>query len=103
MFFLYINNPNMYQPDAISQPGAVDSKQCLPDFSAADDGVWQLPATSGLVNVTALDASVNTLDACLAACQQTGPVTTLDSCQFISYDYRTGTCWLRQATPGSSR
>jgi hypothetical protein len=71
----------------------------MPEYTAGEDDGWML-LSDGLVNVTALDASVNTLEECAAAC---GQERRFAACQFISFDYSSNACFMRQAPSVSSR
>ncbi|WIA23694.1 hypothetical protein OEZ85_000386 [Tetradesmus obliquus] len=97
LLFRINGDVNAYTPAAISAPGASSEDGCMPDFSATEDGNWQLPvAAGGLVDVTASDASVNNLEKCTAACLQK------EQCQLVSFDYASNSCLLRVAAAGSS-
>jgi hypothetical protein len=96
VLFQYNGNVNAYYPITISAPGAKDEDSCLPDYTANEDGNWRLPST-GLTNVTAVNASVDTLSECIEACNSAE----FAACQFISFDYSTSVCFLRQATAAS--
>jgi hypothetical protein len=98
--FRFGGEVSVYQPAAISEPGATSENACLPEFTATEDGSWKLPADIGLINVTAMDKSIDTMEKCAAACAG-GQFAA--ACQFVSYDYLTRTCYLRQAAAGSAR
>jgi hypothetical protein len=99
LLFRFGGDVNAFQPSAISEPGATRENACLPKFTAGEDGNWMLPA-DGLVNVTAAGSSINMLEKCAAACLQGGLAA---GCQFVSFDYISNMCFLRQAAAGSAR
>jgi hypothetical protein len=72
----------------------------MPDYTAGEDDSWMLPSES-MINVTALDVSVNTLEECAAAA--CGQEHRFAACQFISFDYSSNACFIRQAPSVSSR
>uniref|UniRef100_A0A383VEK0 Tyrosine-protein kinase ephrin type A/B receptor-like domain-containing protein n=1 Tax=Tetradesmus obliquus TaxID=3088 RepID=A0A383VEK0_TETOB len=95
--FYYGGDINVYQPAAVTQPGARSAEACLPEFSVISEPNWWLPSSaSAMLNasaaVPAAAPRLQALEACLQACRQAGC-----GCQFASYDYSSRACLLRVA------
>lgn len=67
--------------------GADNAGDCLAQYMQVVDGAWYLPVTAMIG--TTVQTNITTFDACVALCQ--------DSCQFVTYDYRTLECFVRGA------
>lgn len=85
----------VYKPDIVARLGASSSADCLSEFGQIQDDAWFLGGSVALTEATAAAGSNMTFDACVQDCKAD------DSCQYITYRYRTSRCFKKTAGTGS--
>lgn len=86
--FEYAFNNDMYAPRTVAPLGADAAQDCLAEFGQILDGSWWLP-TTGNTGMTRNNNVMSWSD-CVALCNTR-------TCQYITYEYETRTCWVRTA------
>jgi hypothetical protein len=90
--YLAVNRP--FKPDVVARPAAATPGDCLAEFSQIVDSSWYLGDTDTMASVD-LDPSATTVDQkfdnCVSSCKGA------TQCQYITFDYATGGCFMKTA------
>jgi hypothetical protein len=91
-YFFDYDGTKMFKPAVVSRLGAESLGDCLAEFAQVGDTAWYMGGDVTMTPVLVSDGDIDLqfLD-CVSKC------TAAAKCQYITFDYTTGTCSMKAA------